>query len=185
VGSQCSCTCTDLAIRCRRQPMSSLEPATSKPQFSHGLEKSSVVRFLYRADACGHHIPIPRPSRGGTFFAPTEMHVDVAHIAVACHECGRVTLYSPHNVLRLHSDSPCPYQVGRLVLVYIEAEGVHSDCEPHTTIRVLWDDATKRLVCGKPVSAWEIDPDVKCVHGRPLKSPLPDIQLYYLADMPF
>src|SRR5215469_295907 len=105
--------------------MSSLEPVTSEPQVSDGLEKSRVVRFLYRADACGHHIPIPHPNRGDTFLAFTEKTIDVAHIPVACHECGRITLYSPHNIIRLHSDTRCPYQDGRLAFVYIEVEGIH------------------------------------------------------------
>jgi hypothetical protein len=146
---------------------------------------SFSVRFLYRADACGHQIPIPRPNRGGTFFTSTEIHMDAAHLAVACHECGRVAMYSPHNVLRLYSDSPCPYELGRLALVYIEVEGVHSECQPPTRIRAVWNDATRRLACVRPINAWEIDGQLKCAHGRPLKLPLSDTQLYYLADMPF
>jgi len=113
------------------------------------------------------------------------MHVDAAYIPVACHECGRVTLHSPHNVIRIHSDTRCPYETGSLALVYIEVEGIHSDCSPPVKIRAAWDDATKKLVCPKLVSVWEIDRDVKCPHGRPLKSPLSDSLRYYLADIPF
>jgi len=164
--------------------MSTLQPATPQ-EFRRRFETFRVVRFLYRQDGCGHLIPIPHPNRGGTFFAPTELHVDAAHIPVACHECGRVTLYSPHNIVRMHSDSRCPYQVGKVAFAYLEVKGIHSDCEPPARIRAVWDEANKRLACAKPLGAWEIDREVKCPHGRPLRSPLSDSQHYYLADMPF
>jgi hypothetical protein len=145
----------------------------------------SIVRALHRLDqGCGHRVPVPRPIHGDTFGQPTVMPIDAVETPFACPECGLVQLYSRLHIHSMSSETPCPYQAGKLVFVYIEAGCADSNCELRTKIHVVWDAATRSPVCEKPMSGWELDRRIKCVCGHSL-SPLRDEQQFFRALMPF
>lgn len=145
-----------------------------------------LLRVLHRDDQrCGHRVPVPGSNPSYIPARQTGTDSDTAGIPFVCPECGLVSLYSGRDAHLFQSDTPCPFLVGELVLVYIEARCADSNCEARTRIHVVLDGSTRKPLCTKPVSAWEIDQAVKCEHGHPLKSPLAESQRYYLARMPF
>lgn len=145
-----------------------------------------LVRSLQRLDrGCGHRVPIPASNPSYIVARQTETGTGALEIPFACPECGLVSLYSGLNAHLSRVDTPCPYLADILALAYTEARCVDSNCEVRTKIHVVLDGTTRRPVCAKPPSEWEIDLAVKCACGRPLKSPLPDYQPYFVAQMPF
>src|SRR5580692_2604964 len=115
-----------------------------------------------------HYIPIPRPSRSGISSSLPETSTGKGRVLVGCPECGLVSVYSESDVQVQIAPRINPFEADICLLVSVEVECDHEDCESPTDIHTILENdkgTWKQKFAPKDL---EFSPECRCGTGHPL-----------------
>jgi hypothetical protein len=131
------------------------------------MERHATVHYSLECPRA-HLIPIPRPSRSGIDSNLRETATDVAHVFVACPECGLVSAYSALNVLKRPEGIPDPFEaeICHFVVLSVECDG--KDCDTPTSVHTaIGSDKGTWKEKVFPID-WKFSPECTCENGHHL-----------------
>jgi hypothetical protein len=115
-----------------------------------------------------HLIAIPRPIQLETRSSLPETATDDERVAVACPQCGIVSVYSALDVRPIAAATRDPFAAGLCLFVCIEVECDDNNCEALTAVHTTIGSGTGTWTHTAMPTDWRFSPDCRCENRHPL-----------------